>query len=422
MAKIGIIGGGIIGSAAATWLIDEGHEVTVFERDPGGRPASAGNAGFIAVSQIYPVARRGILSQVPKWLLDPLGPLAVRWRDLPATAPWLTAFAAAATREGEARTMDALAPLGRRCLADHIELGNKARLTGHLRNTGALSVRANRAGLDADMALYGEVAARVDVDYERIGAVAARELVPELEGAFAGAVHLKDFWIVTDPLQVLRHYQGFVRARGTLVEAPVVGVEAGAEGVAIRTGDGASARFDHVLVAAGVWSRRFVRQLGLKVLLAAERGYNTTYADPELKLAMPLIFAGHGFVASPFVDSLRVGGAVEIASPEAPPNFARARAMRTIMRRFVPALPTEGGVEWMGRRPSTPDSLPVVGRHPDDRRILFAFGHGHMGLSYAASTARLVAGMVADVEEVNILKPFDIARFNRGARGARTRR
>lgn len=418
MARIGIVGGGIIGSAAATWLIDEGHQVTVFERDPGGRPASAGNAGFVAVPQIYPVARRGMLVQVPKWLLDPLGPLAVRWRDLPATAPWLTAFAAAATRQGEARAMDALAPLGRRCVADHIELGNKAKLTGHLRNTGALSVRATRAGIDAEMALYAEVARRVDIDFERIGAAAARELVPELEGAFAGAVHLKDFWIVSNPLDVLRHYQGFVGARGTMVEAEVAGIEPGADGVSIRTRDGASAAFDFVLVAAGVWSRSLVRQLGLRVLLTAERGYNTTYADPELRLKMPLIFAEHGFVASPFVDSLRVGGAVEIASPEAPPNYARARAMRTIMRRFVPTLPDQGGVEWMGRRPSTPDSMPVISRHPGDRRILFAFGHGHMGLSYSASTARLVAGMVADVEEVDILRPFDIARFNRGGKRA----
>lgn len=411
MATIGIIGGGIIGSAAATWLIGEGHEVTVFERDPGGRPASAGNAGFIAAPQIYPVARRGMLAQVPKWLFDPLGPLTVRWRDLPTISPWLTAFVAAATRQGEARTMDALAPLGRRCLADHVELGKKAKLTGHLRNTGALSVHAAPASLKAELALYGEVGKRVDIEFEAIGAAAARALVPELEGAFAGAVHLKDFWIVSNPMQVLRHYQAFVRERGTLVAAQVTGMRPEATGVTVRTSEGASASFDHVVVAAGIWSRSLVRGLGLKVLLETERGYNTTYADPELKLKMPLIFAEHGFVASPFVDSLRVGGAVEIASPEAPPNYARARAMRTIMRRFVPALPLQGGVEWMGRRPSTPDSLPVICRHPGDGRIVFAFGHGHMGLTYAASTARLIAGLVAGADETEILAPFDIARF-----------
>ena len=139
-----------------------------------------------------------------------------------------------------------------------------------------------------------------------------------------------------------------------------------------------------------------------------ERGYNTTYSDLDWNLALPVGFADHGFVAVPLVDGLRVGGAVELAKPQTAPNFARARAMRDKMRRYVPALP-EGGVEWMGRRPSTPDSLPVIGPHPADKRIVFAFGHGHLGLTLSAVTARLVAGLVnADKAAPDA---FSISRF-----------
>lgn len=306
--------------------------------------------------------------------------------------------------------MDGLAGLANTTLADHFELGRRARLTGHLRNTGALSLHDTGRSLDSEIEMYASVARRVDIDFERLTANAARDLVPELQGAFAGAVHLKDFWIVSNPLPVLRHYQGFVRDSATLIETAVRGIRPGADAVTVDTESGAH-EFDQVVVAAGVWSREIVQGLGLKVLLAAERGYNTTWADPPFKPAMPLIFADHGFAATPFTDALRVGGAVELASPDAPPNFARARAMRTKMRRYVPALPEDGGVEWMGRRPSTPDSMPVISRHPADRRIVFAFGHGHMGLTYSAPTARHVAALVAGNEDAELLRPFDLARF-----------
>jgi D-amino-acid dehydrogenase len=86
--------------------------------------------------------------------------------------------------------------------------------------------------------------------------------------------------------------------------------------------------------------------------------------------------------------------------------------MREKMHRYFPDLPEEGGIEWMGRRPSTPDSLPVIGAHPRDPRILFAFGHGHLGLTLSAVTARHVAALVSARSPDPHLKPFGIERFN----------
>jgi D-amino-acid dehydrogenase len=187
-------------------------------------------------------------------------------------------------------------------------------------------------------------------------------------------------------------------------------VRANGEGVAIVTADGA-ATFDRAVVAGGVWSRDLVTRLGLRVLLEAERGYNTTFPDPGFEIAMPVFLANHGFVATPLSDGLRVGGAVELAAVEAPPNYARAAAMRTKLRRYMPDLPESGGREWMGCRPSTPDSLPVIGAHPKDPRIVFAFGHGHLGLTLSAVTARHVAALVAGRPRERNLEPFGIERF-----------
>ena len=408
MSRVAVIGAGIVGSSIATWLIGEGHEVVVYEREPEGLPASAGNASLLALPEIAPIASPGILAAVPGWLLDPLGPLTLRWTDVPALLPWMMSCLAHATPAHGRHARAALAGLMQTALDDHRRVAAIAGLEGHLRQTGYLSVHDSEASVAAGVHEAELVRAALGYDFERVGAEEARRLVPQLEGAFAGAIHQPVYWTASNPLTILRHHQAFAVARGTRVVAEVRRVSPSSDGIVVHAGsDGVV--YDKAVIASGVWSRQFVRQLGLKVLLETERGYNTTFTDLGWNLPMPVGFADHGFISTPLVDGLRVGGAVELARPETTPNFARAKAMRAKMRRYVPALP-EGGTEWMGRRPSTPDSLPVISRHPGDPRIVFAFGHGHLGLTLSAVTARLVADLIAD-RPANV-GPFDISRFN----------
>ncbi|MDR3471049.1 MAG: FAD-binding oxidoreductase [Devosia sp.] len=410
MARIAVIGAGIIGASAAIWLLADGHEVIVFDADPDGLPTSSGNAALIALPEVAPIAGPGILKTVPKWLLDPLGPLTVRWPDLPALTPWLAAFLMASRPSRAEAGRRALTGLMRTALADHVALQSKAEAGDHLRQSGYISLHDSEASLRAGMREAAAVKAALDFDFETLPPARARQLVPQLEGSFAGAIHQPAYRMVTNPLTMLRDYQRVVRVRGSLRQGRAIALEPQPGAVGVRLESGELAAFDRVVVAAGVWSRDLVRQLGLKVQLETERGYNTTFHDLGWNLPMPVGFADHGFVASPLVDGLRVGGAVELACPQSSPNFARARAMRQKMRRYVPALPEEGGREWMGRRPSTPDSLPVIALHPGDRRIAFAFGHGHLGLTLSAVTARLVAGLLTDGPTA-ALQSFDIQRF-----------
>ena len=408
MTRIAVIGAGIVGASIATWLIDKGHDVTVFEREPHGLPASVGNASLIALPEVAPIASPGSLAMVPKWLLDPLGPLTIRWTDVPALTPWLLAFLASATPGQGVKAQAALTTLMRTALADHEAIGRMARLTGHLRQTGYVSVHDNEASIAGALYEAELVKQALGYDYERISAEAARKLVPQLEGPFAGAVHQPVYWTASNPLTILRAHHAHIAGRAQLVAAEVTGIVQRDDAIEVLGADGVTERFDKVVVAGGVWSRDLVRQLGLKVLLETERGYNTTFTDLGWNLAMPVGFADHGFIASPLIDGLRIGGAVELAKPDTAPNFGRAKAMRAKARRYLPSLP-EGGIEWMGRRPSTPDSLPVISRHPGDNRIVFAFGHGHLGLTLSAVTARLVTGLLD--EATPDLPEFDIRRF-----------
>lgn len=410
MAHIGIVGGGIIGCATALHLLEQGHSVTVLERDAGGLPASVGNAGILAVPEIDPIARPDMLLSVPKWLLDPLGPLTLRWQDLPALAPWLIRLLLSARAGKVAASRTALLHLMKTAETDHVQLGHLAGISGHMRDTGALTVFDSVAARDKAFAHEADNARLIGCHVEKLDPEEARRRVPALQGTFAGAIFNDGYRTFDYPLTFLRRLQAVLRERATLLDATIASVAQAADGVTVRTEGGREFAFDKLVITAGVWSRRFVADLGLKVLLETERGYNTTFLNPSTTLEMPVFFSEHGFVATPFENALRIGGAVELASPEAPANYKRAAAMRRKMRRYVPDLQEEGGTEWMGRRPSTPDSLPVISLHPRDPRIAFAFGHGHLGLTLSATTGRHVARLLAG-ERDDALAPFSITRF-----------
>lgn len=410
MAHIGIVGGGLMGCATALHLLEQGHSVTVLERDAGGLPASVGNAGILAVPEIDPLARPDMLLSVPKWLLDPLGPLTVRWQDLPALTPWLLKFLFSARPGKAAESRAAMLFLMKTAEADHQRLGALAGVSGHMRDTGALTVFDSLAARDRVFAHETENAKLIGCNVETLDAEEARRRVPALQGPFAGAVFNDGYKTFEYPLTFLRRLQAVLREREAFADANVAAVGQRENGIAVRTEGGREFIFDRLVVAAGVWSRRFVADLGLKVLLETERGYNTTFMNPSTVLDMPVFFSEHGFVATPFENALRIGGAVELASPDAPANYRRAAAMRRKMRRYVPDLQEEGGTEWMGRRPSTPDSIPVISLHPRDPRVAFAFGHGHLGLTLSATTGRHVARLISG-EDDSALAPFSIARF-----------
>jgi len=410
MTTVAVIGGGLIGTASAAWLLADGFEVTVFERDPEGRPASAGNAGVISLPEISPLARPGTLASVPGWMLDPLGPLTLRARDLPALTPWLGRFVLSARPSQVDHATRALGFLMKTALADHQELARRAGLAATMRRAGALYLYDTDAGFRSGLAEWKE-RARHGVDYQEITANDARQMVPALKGGFARALFAPESWTVSSPLQILLGLRRAVAARGKFQTAAVENIHTDTDKIAVVTADGVETLFDRILVAGGVWSRDLVRKLGLHVHLETERGYNTTFSDPGFEIEMPVFFTAHGFVATPLEEGLRVGGAVELAAVDAPPNFARAAAMCRKMRRYVPDLPEIGGKEWMGCRPSTPDSLPVLGAHPKDPRIVFAFGHGHLGLTLSAVTARHASGLVAGKPRERSLEPFGIERF-----------
>lgn len=394
--KVGVIGAGIVGLACAHWLTEDGHQVTVIDRDPLGDKCSWGNAGGIAVPEVVPASMPGLIWRVPGWLADPLGPLSVRPAHLAAMLPWLRRFLAAGRASRIPAIAAALAALNARVYDDLPPLLAATGLGHALRRVGALTVYETRAGFEHDRAEW-DLRRRHGIVCEELTGDAARDLEPALGGNVRHGVFTPAWSQVSDPKVIWAGVFDSLRARGVAFEKREVVDVAPA--------------LDMVVIAVGAWSAKLAARIGDRASLESERGYNTTLPSPGVALTRQVTFGEHKFIAAPLACGLRVGGAAEFAGLDAAPNYARSRALVALARRYLPALSDDGGTVWMGNRPATPDSLPVIGRSPRRADVIYAFGHGHLGLTQSATTGRLVADIVGGRDSGIDLTPFSIGRF-----------
>lgn len=395
-AHIAVIGAGIIGTCCAAELRDRGYRVALFDRGgPGQEGASRANAGQLIPSLIHPLAYPGIWRDAPRLLTARDSPLAIAPSHLPRLVPWLCRFLASSRRRAWQRGMAALAELNAGAMTATRDLYGRAGLLDSLENTGALFLHESPASFDRARADWTEKAEHGYV-HEILSRQALRELEPDLAALFSGAILEPAVSHVSDPLKIVEGLYRYTVARGTVFRRQDVRIAAAdGDGVELAGGDGSRERFDGLVIAAGAWSRRLLRQIGDDASLESDRGYNITISDPGVSIRHCLVFADRGFVATPLEPGLRIGGGVELAGLTAPPHPIRLERMLEAATRLMPGLDVRDGETWMGHRPATPDSLPVIrasGRH---RRIVYAFGHGHLGLTQGPVTGRRVAGLFA---------------------------
>jgi D-amino-acid dehydrogenase len=407
MGEVVIVGAGIIGLSCAYFLYADGHSVVVLDRDPAGDKVSFGNAGGIGISEIVPASAPGLIWRVPGWLLDPLGPLSLRPAHFPALLPWLWRFLRSGTASETLRITAALAGLAHHAYDDLLPVLRTLGLDGDLHRCGALSVYETSEGFARDRAEW-DLKRRFGTVCEEIDGDEARAREPALGPIVKHAVSTPNWGHVSDPKRIVDRLRDWLAAHAVGIEpGEVVALDAGA----VRTADGRRLPFQALVIAAGAWSARLARLVGDRVLLESERGYNTTLPDPRVTLGAECIFAERKFVATPLAMGLRIGGAADFAGLEAPPDYRRSRALVDLAARYFPGLNREGGTEWMGHRPTTPDSLPVISRSPRRSDVFYAFGHGHTGLTFGPTTGRLIAELVAGQVPSLDLAPYAITRF-----------
>lgn len=405
-----IIGAGVQGLSAALFLQRDGHRVTVVDpRDPG-TATSFGNAGAVVTTSCAPLAMPGILSQVPKMLLERDGPLIVRWRYFPRLLPWLFDLLRASQPERVEEISIALAALNARAEDPWLELARHCGARDLLRPVGWLKVYEKSENFAATQA-ERDLMTRRGCRFEVMSTDELRQLEPNLAPHFRHGFFQPEAHFLLNPHAMVEHFaQTFRQAGGRILRETAEAIETTAEGRHRVVSDCGEHAADKVVVAAGAWSQRFFASLGVRPRLDTERGYHLMLPQPERGLGRPTVNGDSGFVLCPMQHGIRLASGVEFAGLAAPPDFRRIRGLLPLAQRMLPGLSAEERSAWLGYRPSVPDSLPVIGPAPKRPGVFCAFGHGHLGMTEGPVTGRLIADLIAGRDPGLDLAPYSPAR------------
>ncbi|WP_424981738.1 NAD(P)/FAD-dependent oxidoreductase [Maritalea sp. S77] len=403
-----IIGAGIIGLAIAHYVQQTGRKVTLVDRKGVAQEASFGNAGAFALADIFPLASPGIIRKAPKWLLDPLGPLSVRPQYALNIVPYLLKFFRASWPDQYRKSIVAQSALLDLAASEVDRMAQIPQIGNQIRTDGALHLYESEREFAASQSSW-QARQEFGIEFEHLDATRLADLQPGLSNHIKRATFIPKWQTVNDPFEFAQTLWRMVQQDGSnLVEQEVKAISKAGE-VMLTNGDMLSG--NHVVVAAGAWSNQLAKQVGDHIPLESERGYNTTLPVNAFDLKRQLIFGEHGFVMTPLSTGIRVGGAVEFAGLDAAPNFKRSEIMLQKAKRFLPDLKTEQGTQWMGFRPSLPDTLPAIGKSARTPNVSYAFGHGHLGLTQCFATGKLMAELIEGQTPLLDLTPFNPSRF-----------
>lgn len=415
--KVVVIGGGALGVTSASWLLRDGHDVTIMDPDPIAEGSSFGNAGCLNPSSVVPMSLPGNVPKIAGWLLDPLGPLSIRWRYLPHITPWLIRFLNAGTSTKVPQQANALRDLLHDSVSLTMELARRAGAEALIRRQGHLVVYRSEAAFEAD-GLGWQLRRDNGIHFTMLRQDELWQLEPSLSRDYPIGLYFPDNGHTTNPNRLITTLaDAFQRDGGRIMRARATGLAfSDTELRGVHYGEGIIAA-DAAVIAAGAYSKPLAQQLGDVVPLDSERGYHMMLRHPEATPRLPIMDAEGKFVATPMETGLRLAGTVEFAGLHAAPDWRRADKLLMLGQRLFPSLLSSYSEDrltrWMGRRPSMPDSLPVIGLSTRSPRVAYAFGHGHVGLAASARTGLLVSELLAGRTPSISVAPFSPRRFGR---------
>ena len=390
--EIAVIGAGVIGLTVALRLASKGHAVTILDPNEPGSGASYGNAGTLADYAVMPVGTPAVLANLASLLFDRNSPLSIRSSAIPSLAPWLMRFAFQSLPHNARRNTAAIATLLAPAVDAWRELAMEIGATDLLRQNGCLYLYSTKASFAA---AQGEVATRrrFGVEQALLTPDEVHRLEPGLPEGESGGIFFPNAVNLADPGLMMQKLASVAADAGVQFVRNAVRRIERRDGKVHLALNGATLVARRVVVAAGAHSKHLAAQAGDRVPLDTERGYHVEYDMPDAPVSRPVCPTALGFYLVPMTGRLRVAGTVELGGLTAPPNPRRLQLLERGARSLLPQLGTFSR-SWMGFRPSMPNSVPVIrpSRHGDD--ILLAFGHGHLGLTLAPVTARLISDLV----------------------------
>ena len=407
-----VVGGGVIGVAAALELARRGAAVTVVERDRIGAACSYGNAGLLTPAVSLPLAAPGLFPKALFWLFDSASPLYIEPRWSLDLARWLAGFLAATPRRRFERGAAALVELSIRSVEFWAALARRGPDRFGFRDTGLLQVFESPSTHAAGRG-RAELVARFGVPFESWSAEELREHEPALTGPLGGAYFFPNDAHCEPDLAMAALA---AEAKGAGVRF-VEGAEAwrfrrdGARVVEVATTHG-SFRAAEIVLATGAWSKRVAAELGVRVPMLGAKGYTLLLPPVATMPRRALQLADRKIAVTPHAGKLRLSGTLELVDADFSITKSRVASIlagaRAALARPDPLEPLE---IWRGLRPTLPDGLPMIGRAKGCSNLWLATGHQMTGLKTAPATGRLLAELMTGEQPSLDPDPFRPDRY-----------
>lgn len=410
MAEVAVLGAGFIGLSAAYWLMRDGHRVTLFDPLGPGEGTSYGNAGTFAPYGCIPVNNPDVFRNLSRFLFSPTSPLRIRWQYLPQLAPWLVRFMLAARAQRYEHSAQALARLLSQAFDGYRDMLASAQLSSFVRQRECLYLYSNANSFHAAQPSLA-LRRSLGVHFETVDRDGIRQLEPNLASIFAYGTVFSDSWFLSDPHGFLQTLYASLVNRGLRHERTAVSTLAPLKsGLRIVDETGRPSAAEYAIVCAGAFSGRLARQCGDRVPLDTERGYHVRFPGMSSLISRPCGWSERGFYMVPMHDGIRAAGTVELGGYGPRKNAKLLRLITTSTREALPQL-QQPDSNWLGFRPSLPDGLPVVGPSSASSRVIYAFGHQHLGVTLGGVTGSIVADLVAGRQPPIDLEPYSPRRF-----------
>jgi D-amino-acid dehydrogenase len=357
----------------------------------------------------------GLWKQIPGYLLNPRGPLVIRWRHIGKLLPWLVRFVlAGATKRRVERTARALSVLLADSPARHEALACELGRSDLIRRQGLLYAYPDRRAFEREkLAWYLRKVTGLrwcELDSARLK---ARE--PNLSDRYTFGILAEDGAHCVDPEAYVSAIADMAVARGAkLTTASATGLIFDGDRLTAVETDAGPLPCDCAVVASGIWSKKLARIAGDRIPLEAERGYHGVVNSAGTGPFHPVMPSDGKMANTPTAKGLRLSGQVELASVDTPPAWNRVDILIEHALETYPALGPREELSidrWMGHRPSTPDGLPVIGVSSRSSDVFYAFGHGHIGFASGPITGRIVADEISRKSGNRDIMPFSPRRF-----------
>tara|TARA_B100000945_G_scaffold290302_1_gene263916 strand:+ start:324 stop:1571 length:1248 start_codon:yes stop_codon:yes gene_type:complete len=408
--SVGVIGAGIQGVCIGLQLLKRKIPTTIFDRSEPGMMASYGNAGHFSPYAVLQLNRPDILYDVPKMLFSSSGPLALKWNYVPKMLPWILRYLKSCNKKSMLHTAKFMHQILHQSMDAYEEIFQEINIDNLVEQKGIIYVWTNKNLKSRNL----EIKVRNDLGIKQkiLSVTEILDLEPNIKPVFTGGCYYNYAYHARDPQGILKKiFELYLKKGGKFIKENVNSITQSSKNETLIKTDKKDYKFEKSVIACGAFSKKLTDQLGENIPLDTERGYHVHFKGMDNLIKRPIIFLDRGFGMTPMNQGLRAVGTVEFGGLKNPLSKKRIQYIVNCAKELLPQLKNHED-EWLGFRPTLPDFLPVLGPSKNNKNIIYAFGHHHLGWTLGAITGKIVAGIVAN-EKTNLdLSPYNSSRFN----------